>query len=78
MPFEDLTDSRTGYSRAANLGYINPVLDGTSGCGKLPSPGMDQLIPNLSTFVPRLRGTIMLSGCGLWTQQERARESMLR
>jgi hypothetical protein len=24
-----------------------------------------RLIPNLSTFVPRLRGTIMLSGCGL-------------
>jgi hypothetical protein len=35
---------------------------------------MDQLIPNLSTFVPRLRDTILLSGCGLWTQQERARE----
>ena len=25
MPFEDLTESRTRYSRAANLGYINPV-----------------------------------------------------
>src|SRR5215831_8781818 len=37
-------------------------------------PGMDQLIPNLSTFVPQLRGTIMLSGCGHWTQQERAQE----
>ena len=35
-------------------------------------PGMDQLISNLSTFVPQLRGTIMLSGCGHWTQQERA------
>ena len=37
-------------------------------------PGMDQLIPNLSTFVPQLRGTIMLPGCGHWTQQERVPE----
>jgi pimeloyl-ACP methyl ester carboxylesterase len=37
-------------------------------------PGMDQLIPNLSRFVPELRGTIMLRGCGHWTQQERAEE----
>ena len=37
-------------------------------------PGMDQLIPNLSKFVPDLRRTIMLPGCGHWTQQERARE----
>jgi pimeloyl-ACP methyl ester carboxylesterase len=36
--------------------------------------GMDQLIPNLAKFVPRLRGTIMLPGCGHWTQQERADE----
>jgi pimeloyl-ACP methyl ester carboxylesterase len=37
-------------------------------------PGMDRLIPNLADFVPQLRGTIMLSGCGHWTQQERAGE----
>jgi pimeloyl-ACP methyl ester carboxylesterase len=37
-------------------------------------PGMDKLIPNLSMFVPNLRKTIMLSGCGHWTQQERAPE----
>ena len=37
-------------------------------------PGMDQLIPNLSKFVPELRDKIMLSGCGHWTQQERAAE----
>jgi pimeloyl-ACP methyl ester carboxylesterase len=36
--------------------------------------GMDQLIANLSKFVPALRGTVMLPGCGHWTQQERARE----
>jgi pimeloyl-ACP methyl ester carboxylesterase len=36
--------------------------------------GMDQLIPNLTKFVPQLRETIMLRGCGHWTQQERARE----
>jgi len=37
-------------------------------------PGMDQLIPNLSKFVPQLRRTVMLQGCGHWTQQERAAE----
>ena len=36
--------------------------------------GMDQLIPNLKKFVPALRQTIMLPGCGHWTQQERPRE----
>jgi pimeloyl-ACP methyl ester carboxylesterase len=35
-------------------------------------PGMDRLIPNLTQFVPQLRATIMLPGCGHWTQQERA------
>ncbi len=34
-------------------------------------PGMDKLIPNLSRFVPHLRKTLMLPGCGHWTQQER-------
>jgi epoxide hydrolase A/B len=33
--------------------------------------GMDQLIPNLSQFVPHLQRTLMLPGCGHWTQQER-------
>jgi len=37
-------------------------------------PGMDQLISNLSKFVPNLRRTIMLPGCGHWTQQERPKE----
>jgi len=37
-------------------------------------PGMSQLIPNLRMFVPNLRNTIMLPGCGHWTQQERAAE----
>jgi epoxide hydrolase A/B len=36
--------------------------------------GMDQLIANLATFVPGLRRTIMLPGCGHWTQQERPAE----
>jgi pimeloyl-ACP methyl ester carboxylesterase len=38
-------------------------------------PGMDKLIPNLRTFVPQLRRTVMLPGCGHWTQQERAAET---
>jgi pimeloyl-ACP methyl ester carboxylesterase len=37
-------------------------------------PGMDRLIPNLSKFVPGLRRTLTLPGCGHWTQQERPRE----
>jgi pimeloyl-ACP methyl ester carboxylesterase len=36
--------------------------------------GSDQFIANLANEVPRLRGKIMLSGCGHWTQQERASE----
>jgi pimeloyl-ACP methyl ester carboxylesterase len=37
-------------------------------------PGMQQLIAGLSRFVPQLRGTLMLPGCGHWTQQERPNE----
>ena len=36
--------------------------------------GMDQVIANLTNAVPQLRGTIILPGCGHWTQQERAPE----
>lgn len=39
--------------------------------GVVSFPGMQQLIPNLKMFVPNLRQTIMLPGCGHWTQQER-------
>ena len=35
---------------------------------------MKKLIASLNTFVPELRATIMLPGCGHWTQQERAAE----
>jgi pimeloyl-ACP methyl ester carboxylesterase len=35
---------------------------------------MDQLIPNLSKFGPRLQETLILPDCGHWTQQERAGE----
>jgi pimeloyl-ACP methyl ester carboxylesterase len=37
-------------------------------------PRFDQLIANLKLFVPDLKKTIMLPGCGHWTQQERASE----
>jgi pimeloyl-ACP methyl ester carboxylesterase len=33
-----------------------------------------ELIANLTKFVPNLRKTIMLPGCGHWTQQERPAE----
>lgn len=36
--------------------------------------GADELVANLAKFVPRLRQTIMLPGCGHWTQQERPGE----
>ena len=36
--------------------------------------GMDKIIANLAKFVPQLRKTITLPGCGHWTQQERAGE----
>jgi pimeloyl-ACP methyl ester carboxylesterase len=36
--------------------------------------GMHRLIRNLKKYVPALRQTIMLSGCGHWTQQERPQE----
>ena len=35
---------------------------------------MNTAIANLADHVPQLRGTIMLPGCGHWTQQERAAE----
>jgi pimeloyl-ACP methyl ester carboxylesterase len=40
----------------------------------LAFPGMDRLIPNLASFVPGLHRTIILPGCGHWTQQERPAE----
>ncbi len=33
--------------------------------------GVAELIANLSQFVPELRKTLLLPGCGHWTQQER-------
>jgi pimeloyl-ACP methyl ester carboxylesterase len=36
---------------------------------------MDKLLPALSQFVPKLTKTIMLPGCGHWTQQERPAET---
>jgi pimeloyl-ACP methyl ester carboxylesterase len=40
----------------------------------LAFPGAQQLVANLQAFVPQLRQTIILPGCGHWTQQERASE----
>jgi pimeloyl-ACP methyl ester carboxylesterase len=37
-------------------------------------PGSEQLIANLKNFVPKLTKTIILPGCGHWTQQERPDE----
>src|SRR4051812_45437678 len=40
----------------------------------LAFPGMDQLLPNLRMFVPNLLDSVLLDGCGHWTQQERPEE----
>lgn len=40
----------------------------------LDFPGVRDRIPNIAKLVPRLRRTIVLPGCGHWTQQERAGE----
>jgi len=40
----------------------------------LTFPGMGELVRNLSMLVPALRETVVLPGCGHWTQQERAFE----
>jgi pimeloyl-ACP methyl ester carboxylesterase len=37
-------------------------------------PGMDRHIADLAKFVPQLRRTIMLPGCGHVTQEERPAE----
>ncbi|WP_222108256.1 alpha/beta fold hydrolase [Streptomyces sp. SAJ15] len=36
--------------------------------------GMDRLLPSLGDLMPRLHRTLMLPGCGHWTQQERPDE----
>ena len=40
----------------------------------LAFPGMDQVIAHLPKNVPKLQKTIILPGCGHWTQQERPQE----
>jgi pimeloyl-ACP methyl ester carboxylesterase len=35
---------------------------------------MKEVIADLARYIPQLRSTIMLPGCGHWTQQERAPE----
>jgi pimeloyl-ACP methyl ester carboxylesterase len=40
----------------------------------LSFPGAKDVIANLKTFVPRVRETIVLPGCGHWTQQEKPQE----
>jgi pimeloyl-ACP methyl ester carboxylesterase len=37
-------------------------------------PGAAEMVANLEAAVPRLRETIILPGCGHWTQQERPAE----
>ncbi len=37
-------------------------------------PGMRDLIANLRAFVPQLKESLLLPGCGHWTQQERPAE----
>ena len=41
-------------------------------------PRVSQLIPTLKLFVPNLTKTLMLPGCGHWTQQEKPDEVSAR
>jgi len=46
-------------------GYRDPVVAG---------PGAHRAIAAMATFVPDLRDTLWLPGCGHWTQQERSQQ----
>ena len=37
-------------------------------------PRMREVIADLKRYIPQLHETVMLPGCGHWTQQERAAE----
>jgi pimeloyl-ACP methyl ester carboxylesterase len=37
-------------------------------------PRMKEVIADLARFIPNLRSSMMLPGCGHWTQQERPNE----
>jgi pimeloyl-ACP methyl ester carboxylesterase len=37
-------------------------------------PGAREQLPRLREYIPRLRDTVLLPGCGHWTQQERPAE----
>jgi pimeloyl-ACP methyl ester carboxylesterase len=40
----------------------------------LSFPGVKELLAELSRFIPKLRKTLLLPGCGHWTQQEKPQE----
>ena len=37
-------------------------------------PGAREQLPRMREYIPELRGTVLLPGCGHWTQQERPAE----
>ena len=37
-------------------------------------PGAREQLPRMREYIPQLRGTVLLPGCGHWTQQERPAE----
>ena len=40
----------------------------------LAFPGAQEMVANMKRFVPELRGTVIIPGCGHWTQQEKPAE----
>jgi pimeloyl-ACP methyl ester carboxylesterase len=60
-------DVERACDRAESIGKLQ-------GAAVTVPPGMDQLLANLKRFVPGLRSTQMIAGCGHWTQQERPNE----
>jgi pimeloyl-ACP methyl ester carboxylesterase len=65
----ELSAAFTGASVAVPALYIAGERDLV-----LAFRGMNELISHLPALVSRLRRTVMLPGCGHWTQQERADE----
>lgn len=40
----------------------------------ITAPGTREYLPHMAKYVPKLRKTVLLPGCGHWTQQERPAE----
>ena len=60
--------------RVVAYGRLVPDPPSSTGSAAPPPPSPGGIEGTLAKFVPNLRRTVMLPGCGHWTQQERVRE----